>query len=236
MGQNTALPGKTVIVVCDAMLLHLQAAQEKMGTSFPVVEIDRKLHAEPKRMCQEMKRVLAPLGQVYDTILLAMGFCGGALDGVGADCRIVVPRVDDCITLLLHTDDTWYPNLKSCGHMYFRDNDEYFNIHAIYGRMLEQYGEKKAGRLFRAYFRSYTNADIIDTGTYDCREPGYVADAQAQAEMIHSKLGYVPGSNILLEKLVSGRWDEQFVILEPGETFYNDQFIKQPQGTDCLAM
>ena len=44
-------------------------------------------------MCQEMKRVLAPLGQAYDTILLAMGFCGGALDGVGADCRIVVPRV-----------------------------------------------------------------------------------------------------------------------------------------------
>ena len=54
--------------------------------------------------------------------------------------------------------------------------------------------------------------------------------------MIHSKLGYVPGSNILLEKLVSGRWDEQFVILEPGETFYNDQFIKQLQETDCLAM
>ena len=48
MEQNTALPGKTVIVVCDAMLLHLQAAQEKMGTSFPVVEIDRKLHVEPK--------------------------------------------------------------------------------------------------------------------------------------------------------------------------------------------
>ena len=42
--------------------------------------------------------------------------------------------------------------------------------------------------------------------------------------------------NHLLEKLVSGRWDEQFVILEPGETFYNDQFIKQPQETDCLAM
>ena len=81
MEQNTALPGKTVIVVCDAMLLHLQAAQEKMGTSFPVVEIDRKLHVEPKRMCQEMKRVLAPLGQAYDTILLRRraGWRGGRL-------------------------------------------------------------------------------------------------------------------------------------------------------------
>ena len=36
--------------------------------------------------------------------------------------------------------------------------------------------------------------------------------------MIRCILDYVPGSNRILEKLVSGKWDEQFVIFEKGET------------------
>lgn len=225
MQEGTQSFERTVIVVCDALLLHLETAQKKLGTNYPVVEIDRRLHAEPRQMCEEIAKVLAPLGEQYDTILLAMGFCGGALDNIGVNCRLVVPRVDDCITLLLHTDNTWHANLKTPRHMYFRDHDDYFNVHGIYERMRERYGEKKATRLFRAYFVSYTNADIIDTGVYDCREPAYLADAQQQAEMIHSTLGFVPGSNILLEKLLSGRWDEQFVVLSPGEKLGNHLFV-----------
>lgn len=214
-----------VILACDAMLLHLNAAQEKMGTHIPVVEIDRRLHAVPADMRKVILEELEKLPAEYDTVLLAMGFCGGSLDNVISDRRLVIPRVDDCITLLLHTDDTWHANLKVCRHMYFRDNDEYFNVQAIYNRMLEQYGEKKANKLFKAYFVSYTNADIIETGCYNAHDPDYVADVHRQAVMIHSEVNYVPGSNIIFEKLVSGRWDEQFVVAEPGTKLCNNLFV-----------
>ena len=92
-------------------------------------------------------------------------------------------------------------------------------------RMIDQYGEKKGNRLFRAFFHSYHHADIIDTGVYDCRSEEYLARAQMQADMIHSELSTVPGSNILLEKLVSGRWDEQFVVVEPGQTIDKHMFV-----------
>lgn len=214
-----------IILACDAMMLHLNAAQEKMGTHIPVVEIDRRLHKEPAKMREVLLQELEKLPAEYDTVLLAMGFCGGSLDNIVSDRRLVIPRVDDCITLLLHTDDTWHANLKVCRHMYFRDNDEYFNVQAIYDRMVEDYGEKKAKKLFKAYFVSYTNADIIETGVYDAHDPDYVADAQRQADMIHSELNFVPGSNIIFEKLVSGRWDEQFVVAEPGTKLCNNLFI-----------
>ena len=214
-----------IILACDAMLLHFNAAQEAMGTHLPIVEIDRRLHAEPRHMREVILEELEKLPPEYDTVLFAMGFCGGSLDNIVSDRRLVIPRVDDCITLLLHTDDTWHANLKVCRHMYFRDNDEYFNVHAIRSRMIEQYGEKKAAKLFRAYFVSYTNADIIETGVYDAHDAAYLADAREQAELIHSELGFVPGSNIIFEKLVSGRWDEQFVVAEPGTRLCNDLFI-----------
>ena len=214
-----------VILACDAILVHLRAAQEKLGTNLPVIEIDRKLHREPALMRAQLLELLASLPEEYDTILVAMGFCGGSWDTISPDRRLVIPRVDDCITMLLHTDEQWHANLKECGHMYLRDPDDYFDLDVMLQRMIDQYGEKKGNRLFRAFFHSYHHADIIDTGVYDCRSEEYLARAKMQAEMIHSELSTVPGSNILLEKLVSGRWDEQFVVVEPGQTIDNHMFV-----------
>ena len=35
---------------------------------------------------------------------------------------------------------------------------------------------------------------------------------------------YVPGSNIILEKLVSGKWDDQFLIIEKGGVMTEEDF------------
>ena len=47
----------------------------------------------------------------------------------------------------------------------------------------------------------------------------------ADAERIHAQLDFVPGSNILLEKLVSGKWDEQFFIVQPNTTITQGKFF-----------
>ena len=52
-----------------------------------------------------------------------MGFCGGSWDQVTAPCRIVIPRVDDCVSLLLQRGDGYVPNLKEMGHLYLYEKD-----------------------------------------------------------------------------------------------------------------
>lgn len=42
--------------------------------------------------------------------------------------------------------------------------------------------------------------------------------------MIHAALDYVQGSNRILEKLVSGEWDEQFLVAEPGHLIRHGDF------------
>lgn len=76
------------------------------------------------------------------------------------------------------------------------------------------------------YFEHYYYLDIVDNGLYDCYDPNYVEQAQRDADQIHAELDFVPGSNILLEKLVSGQWDTRFVILSPKDVVKQGNFYE----------
>ena len=66
-------PEHTVILSCSSLLLHVEAAQTKMHTRFPVVELDRQFHAEPKQMRSRILEILDTLPASCKTVLAAMG-------------------------------------------------------------------------------------------------------------------------------------------------------------------
>lgn len=216
-----------IIMTCSSLRRHVDAAQKKENTSYEVYELDSKLHAEPKEMRAAVFEAMGKLPGQVDTVLLSMGLCGGSVSERPLPVRVVMPKVDDCITLLLHTDDKWYPNLKKCGHMYLTDTvDSDLSIVNIRRRLVERYGEKKGLMVFDVWFESYKSVDIIDTRVYDCYSEDYVNRAKANADLIQCPICYVDGSNLLLEKLVSGRWDHQFLIGETGDTFREEDFVQ----------
>ena len=167
----------------------------------------------------------------YDTVLVAMGFCGGVWHQVTFDRTVVIPRVDDCISLLLHTDDDFHPNLKEDGHLYLYENDpgEFSALTLMHNTnsFTRELDLKNMSRefLFEMWFHNYRHMDIIDTGLNDCYSEEYAAAAQEQADQIKADLDYVPGGILLLEKLVSGRWDEQFIVAPPGKTILHGDFF-----------
>ncbi|MDD3219892.1 MAG: DUF1638 domain-containing protein [Lachnospiraceae bacterium] len=207
----------TVILVCGSLLLHLEAAQKKMHTDFKWIELDRDNHVEPKKMKQCIQDALNELPANFENVLVAMAYCGGSWEGITASQRVIIPNMDDCITLLLNTDDIQHANLKQMGHMYLRDSDmEQYSIKYIKKSVCQEYGMEMGTSIFGSFFQNYTNVDIIDTGVYDCYSEEFAAEAQENADLIRCPLDYVPGSNLILEKLVSGNWDEQFAVFESG--------------------
>ena len=228
-------PEHTVILSCSSLLLHVEAAQTKMHTRFPVVNLDRRLHAEPKRMRSSILETLEALPPSCETVLAAMGYCGGSWNHIPLSRRVVIPKVDDCITLLLHTDDTPHGNLKEAGHMYFRDCDTgAYSIEGMKEEICRTYGMEFGTSIFGSWFQNYTNADIIDTGVYDCYSEEYVTEAQKNADLIRCSLGYVEGNNHILEKLVSGQWDAQFVVLESGREMTEQDFVLNTQNIKTM--
>ena len=238
-----------IILACSSLKEYVDAAQNKMNTSWPVILVDRALHVEPADMkaaiaekisqlfsgpdapdASEAPDAPASLDPADTTILVAMGFCGGTWDHVSFPCRVVVPRVDDCISLLLTTDDAYQPNRKELGHLYLYESDpkDFSALHLIRdgGTADPSYRGMSQADLFRYWFTGYHAMDIIDTGLNPCYEVPYVEAAQKEADVINADLGYVQGSNLILEKLVSGRWDAQFLVLEPGRTAIHGDFFE----------
>lgn len=215
----------TCIVCCDSLESHLEAAQVKMRTNYPVYTLDRALHSEPKNMRQSLLDTLNALPEHMTTVLIAMGYCGGSLDNICTRQQLVIPNLDDCITMLLTRTDTQQGNLKQRGHMYFRDSEcGGVNVQRMLDNLRREYGMERGTGIFGMWFADYTHADIIDTGVFDCYEESYVESIQKQADLIRCELDYVEGSNRILEKLVSGQWDEQFLIVPPGTVLAKSAF------------
>lgn len=219
----------TVILVCTSLVDYIDEAQRSQGTGYPVVTVDKSYHKEPEQMKRAVIETINALNPQFDTVLVAMGFCGGSWDHVSVNKRVVIPRVDDCVSLLLHTDDGYHPNLKETGHLYMYEKDpDSFLIETMMDEcpVDEEYKTLGADTLFQMFFSGYGHLDIVDTGFNDCYTEEYAIKAQAQADKLHAALDYVQGSNLLLEKLVSGRWDEQFLVAEPGQVIKHGDFFE----------
>ena len=217
----------TVILSCESLEVYVAAAQKTTGTTYPVIWLKQKYHEEPAVMRSHILETIASLPKEVDTVLVAMGFCGGSWNAVTADRRIVLPRVDDCISLLLHTDDVYHPNLKQMGHMYMLDGDpDKFSPELMFQQASEKHGTEEARYLFDMWFTNYSYLDIVDTGMADCYSEAFVEMAQRSADLIKCDLDYTVGSNHLLEKLVSGQWDEQFLMAEPGHKIAHKDFFE----------
>lgn len=209
----------TVILSCTTLLEYVKKAQQTCGTDFPVIELDRQYHVEPSQMRVHILEILSRLPADTDTVLVAMGFCGGSWQDISCSCTLVLPRVADCVALALTTPERYAPDLKEPGHMYlFSNGKNGFSVQSIYDSLLKQYDREIADITFNRYFENYYHLDIIDNGLYDCYDLNYVEQAQKEADLIHAELDFVPGSNILLEKLVSGNWDNQFLVVPPDTT------------------
>ena len=209
----------TVILACSSLTEYVEAAQERARTAFPVIYLNRLYHRDPKEMQQHILQALeekVPAGT--KTVLVAMGFCGGSWEGVRASYRLVLPRIDDCVSLLLQTGDVPVSDLKEPGHLYVRAKDpSKESFKSIFERMTQGIDEETKARYHKDWQQLYSSIDIMDTGLNGCREPGYAETVQIDADWLDAAMTYVPAGTYLIEKLLRGEWDDQFLILEPGE-------------------
>ena len=153
----------TVILSCTTLLEYVQQAQKTCYTDFPIIELNRQYHIEPSKMKEHILQTLSSLPSDVDTVLVAMGFCGGSWQDVSCSKTLVIPRVADCVALALTTPEQYAPDLKEPGHMYLFGNGENgFSIQAIYESLLKEYDKEMADIVFNMYFENYYHLDIID--------------------------------------------------------------------------
>jgi hypothetical protein len=189
---------------------------------------DFGLHVNPDKLRNTLQVAIDAVSGQYDTIILGYGLCSQAVIGIKANgCRLVCPRVDDCIAIFLGSRVAYNTQCRTEPGTYYLTKgwievgDTPFSE---YDRFLQRYGKERAERIFKLMLGNYKRLALINTGQYELEN--YREYARRTAERFGLRYEEIEGSDALVKKTLFGPWDNEFVVLEPGETFTLQQFYR----------
>lgn len=216
----------TVILACQTIADELKKAIAVTKVDYPVVWVESGLHNYPDHLRKRIQEEINRIGNV-SCIILAFGSCGNSLLGIKSnEARLVFPRVDDCITLLLGFPQRRKKLSKEMASYYLTKGwlDYERSILNEYEHCLQRYGWEKANKIMKVLLNHYKRLILIDTGAYNLDDQ-YLETTRRFAQNFNLIHQVVPGSLRLLEKLLQGPWDEEFIVLEPGQEISLDHFL-----------
>jgi len=189
---------------------------------------DFGLHVNPDKLRNTLQEAIDAVSGQYDTIILGYGLCSQAVIGIKANgCRLVCPRVDDCIAIFLGSRGAYTTQCRTEPGTYYLTKGWIEVGHtpfSEYDRFLQRYGKERAERIFKLMLGNYKRLALINTGQYELKN--YREYARRTAERFGLRYEEIEGSDTLVKKTLFGPWDDEFVVLEPGETFTLEQFYR----------
>ena len=206
-----------ILISCAMLEDEVKKVYDEQNCQIPIIWIDRGYHNTPKKLKEELQDQIDRL-QEYDEILLTFGLCGNGTEGiVSPSARLIMPRFDDCINMLLCRGRREHRGLAETGSIYLTRGWtlESESILSQYDTYLEEYGEETAEEILEMMYEHYESISLIDTKSYDLTP---VQDyAKKAGDLLGLSSRIVEGSTELLRQLLLGQWDENFLVLEPGQ-------------------
>lgn len=195
----------------------------------PYEILDFGLHLRPGELKNTLQRKIDEASQNADSLLLGYGLCSMAVVGLHATtATLVVPRVDDCISIFLGSRDAYHRQASQEPGTYYLTKgwievgDSPFSE---YERLVEKFGEAKADRMTKLMLKNYTRLGFINTGQYEIER--YRDYARRTASKFGLRYEEIEGSPALVKKMIDGPWDEEFVVVPPGETITYAMFSRK---------
>lgn len=205
------------VIACEVL------KDELLAVSPPETEIDFLdfgLHDYPQQLKSRLQLKIDRSAD-YDYIVLGYGNCGQGLVGLRAStAKLVIPIATDCIQLLLGSSEYYQAELQKEPGTFFLSKgwiDRGTNAIKDYQDMCLRYGDKRAMMVIREVYKNYHRVVLIDNGIYNINH--YLQHSIKLASFINaSKVEIIPGSLDIFYKMINGCWDNNFKVLDPGET------------------
>ncbi len=227
-----------IILACQTIKNEVNLAIEETGVDYPVLFVESGLHNFPDRLGKRIQEEIDKIENV-DNILLAFGYCGNSLLGIKSSmARLIIPKADDCISLLLGSYELRQNLSKEVGTYFLTkgwlENEQ--NLLTEYDRCVKRHGREKALRIMKLMLKHYHRLMIIDTHAFQLED--IFIKTKSFADLLGLSHEKIDGSMRFLKKLLLGPWDEEFVIIELGEEFTMEHMgiknVKDVSGNQLL--
>ena len=209
---------KTTVVACKTLEDEVNQTLSKTGIDYSVKWIESGLHNYPEKLRDTLQNTIDETTD-SDYILLIFGLCGNSLLGLNStNATLVLPRVDDCISLFLGGNDKRKIMEEETVAYYLTKGWLRYenNIWQEYTRSVEKYGKERTKGIFATMLKHYTHLVVIDTGAYD--RDAFLEEAQEIAAELDLKLKVIPADLDLLKDALEQNWHDDFIVIEPGNT------------------
>ena len=212
------------IIACEVMKEELRAIQTAQPVDFEFISMG--LHLYPEKLGKELQKILAGIDG-YDRVILAFGLCGGAAKNLKAgNFTLNIPRVHDCIPLLLGSQEEFEKKrMAEKGTLYLScgwfSGDRSFT--ADFERVRQKYGEKKASSIYKRMYDSYRQVLFIHTG--HPQEAECLQRSQQISEFLQLSHQTTRGDLQYIEKIAAGPWDEKYFINIPPQGSIDESFF-----------
>ena len=243
---------KLKVIACDVLRREISWLASKSPCYVDVIFLSQGLHATPDKLRAILSEHIEKANQdfpyshygekaYYDYIVLAYGLCDNGIANLSSPkIPLVIPRAHDCITLLLGSKELYSELFHRNPGTYWYSRgwiectqqpgeERYFRTRQSY---VEKYGEDNADYLMemeQGWFKSYERAFFINWEELGNTEY-YRCYTKKCAAYLKWKYEECQGSTLLLEKILSGIFDEEEVlVVAPGMSIaasFDDAIIK----------
>jgi hypothetical protein len=252
-------------ISCEVLARPVYASAACSPHVVDVSLLRRRLHDTPELLRGRLQAEIDAAGEAdppYDAVVLAYGLCGGASAGIAAvGVPLVVPRAHDCIALLLGSRDRYEREFAAHPGTYWyapdylerSDTDDGGTAGglvgigattdeaegAAYAEYVERFGEDNAAYLMEvtgAWRSHYDRAAFLDTGVGDAS--GVEERVRREAHRRGWLFERLTGELVLIRRLLDGDWDEDFLVLQPGQRLamsYDPAIIRAQEAGQVLA-
>jgi hypothetical protein len=172
-----------------------------------------------------------------DAILLGYGLCSkGTLGLSSTNCHLVIPRMQDCIGIFMGSDIKYRKEFfKEPGTYYLTKGwiNHGGDPYKMYLEWQNKYGSDKARVLLEKTIGNYKRLAFIQTGRGN--QSKYIRYSKTIAKKLGLKFEIILGNNHILTKMIRGEWDNDFVVIAPGETINLNDFFSTAKECKSLS-
>jgi len=241
-------PLRYKLIACEVLFRELAFCAARSPNVVDIEFLPKGLHdiGERKMVARLQEAIDQVDGERYQAILLGYALCNNGVRGLCARLPLVLPRAHDCITLLLGSRCAYQQYFDANPGTFFRspgwierdtnpnDNQDsitsQLGMNRTYQEYVAKFGEDNARYLMDMlgdWFKNYRKLAYIHSPIGDfpaCRQQAH--DEASQRGWEYEEL---PGNLALLQRLLDGQWDDDFLVVAPGQSIaasYDENIVR----------